>query len=382
MTHQRQIERLKYRNWVKGGLAYKYLKDGIEGFADDIVQQDHIRIVNGFKHGPASTCNQCSLNCLKPLHKCVYDPSTGKEKCPWGQNSCNCLFPRKQRCRNHVCDEIFEDILKGHGSTPPTPNWKNTNIQNWCSVPWEIAKCFINAPGYSDKVSAADIDAPGLLHIFVNNINFQSRVTGTDVFIRVLKRRNKIFHSPTMELEDKELNDCIDDIIAILEDDKELKARADAQQAVIKLKQLKHDNFIITTYNEVEVCRTAMSSIVNKEAELKQLIQDTKADINTNKADIESKQNDLLRSVDAKTKTALDVALEELSKQSDSKFKNVKQKVDLLEERVRQLELDNVTFKERLAEIEGHVERLDEARNICKIQLEYIEQKQGNIYKI
>jgi hypothetical protein len=41
-----------------------------------------------------------------------------------------------------------------------------------------------------------------------------------------------------MEIEDTEVNECLNDIIAILEDAKELKTRIDAERAVTKVKQV------------------------------------------------------------------------------------------------------------------------------------------------
>jgi hypothetical protein len=41
-----------------------------------------------------------------------------------------------------------------------------------------------------------------------------------------------------MEMEDTDLTECVDDIIAILEDTTELKMRKDAQQAVTKLNKV------------------------------------------------------------------------------------------------------------------------------------------------
>ena len=52
---------------------------------------------------------------------------------------------------------------------------------------------------------------------------------------QTLQRRNLIFHSPSMELEDNYLKECIDDIIAILEDEKELRETQNSKQAVEKL---------------------------------------------------------------------------------------------------------------------------------------------------
>jgi hypothetical protein len=83
----------------------------------------------------------------------------------------------------------MEEILKSHGSTPPAPTWANTDIQKWCTEPWEFAKCFIIAPGYSDKTKAVDIDISDLLHIFINYTNLHSHLacsmTGRNIFIKV-----------------------------------------------------------------------------------------------------------------------------------------------------------------------------------------------------
>ncbi|XP_060592398.1 uncharacterized protein CXorf38 homolog [Ruditapes philippinarum] len=242
MDHQSEIDKRKYRNWVRGGLAYKYLKQGLEGFADDVVKKEHNRILAAVIHTPGNNCNHCCLRNLQPLHTCKRD-HTGKKTCPYGLLYCNCLHGKKQRCPTNICDGIMEEILKSHGSLPPQPYWRNTDIQKWCTEPWEVAKCYINAPGYSDKTKAADIDIYGLLHVFINNTSLYSHLacsmTGSsNIFTKVRGRRNSIFHSPTMEMEDTELTECVDDIIAILEDTTELKMRKDAQQAVTNLNKI------------------------------------------------------------------------------------------------------------------------------------------------
>ncbi|XP_045192113.2 uncharacterized protein LOC123548695 [Mercenaria mercenaria] len=378
MDHQSELEKKKYRNWVRGGLAYKYLKEGIEGFADEVVQQEHTRILTVVSHTPGFTCNQCCLRNLRPLHKCEKEPVTGRNKCPWSQSNCNCVHPKKQACPYKVCDMIMEDILKGHGSTPPTPNWKNTEIQKWCIDPWEVAKCFINAPGYSDKTKAADIDTPGLIHIFINNINLQAHfsdnINGSDIFKQTIQRRNELFHSPTMEMEDTVLDKCIDEIIAILEDEKELKVRHDAKKAVFKLKQLKQESFIITTHDETEVCRDALASITNKSEELKRTIQDAKDDIVKKqkevtdaieevKDDIGKKQIEAVDDIKNKTQLALQDTLQEFDKHS-------------VYERLDRLELESSVSKQRLSLLESKVDKLESILQNRQKQLDYVKGKQ------
>ncbi|XP_053401745.1 uncharacterized protein LOC123548988 [Mercenaria mercenaria] len=350
MTHQEELEKKKYRNWVRGGLAYKYLKEGIKGFADDVVEEEHRRINQDVISG--RSCNQCSIRDLRPLHTCKKDHA-GRNKCPWGQNSCNCLYRKKLGCPAKVCDLIMEEILENHASTPPSPNWKNTDLQKWCSAPWEIAKCFINAPGYSDKSTADDIDISGLLHVFINNISYKTHLSDNinrgDIFQKILQRRNELFHSPTMEMEDTKLNACIDEIIAILEDEKELKARHDAQSTVVKLKQLKQENFIITTHNEVDVCREALTSITNEAEELKQTIQDAKDDI-------AKKQAEATEVVGDEAKKVLRDVLGESDNQNETLYERVgrlEQRVTILEVKVDKLETIRQNHQKQLHYVEG-----------------------------
>ncbi|XP_053402116.1 uncharacterized protein LOC128546095 [Mercenaria mercenaria] len=361
MSHQTELEKKKYRNWVRGGLAYKYLKEGIKGFADDVVGEEHRRINQDVISG--RTCNECSIRNLRPLHTCQKDHAS-RYKCPWGQNNCNCTCTtKKKRCPNKVCDAVMEEILKNHGSAPPTPNWKNIDIQKWCSDPWEMAKCFINAPGYADKSTADDIDIAGLLHVFINNIGHKThlsdKINNGNIFLKTLQRRNELFHSPTMELEDLMLDKCIDDILAILEDEKELKARHDSQEAVLKLKQLKQENFIITTYNEVDVCRDALTSITNEKEELKQTIQDAKDDI-------AMKQSEATEAIGEETKKVLRAALGESDNQNETLY-----------ERVGRLESDHLVTKQRLTTLEGRADKLETIRQNHQKQLDYVEGKQA-----
>ncbi|XP_053401857.1 uncharacterized protein LOC123548939 [Mercenaria mercenaria] len=107
-----------------------------------------------------------------------------------------------------------------------------------------------------------------------------------------------------------------------------------------------------------------------------QMIQDAKEDIDT-------KERKAYTAIDDKTQRALDNARKELDNHCDSRLKTMKKMIELLNERITQNELDtkelktdNVVIKQRLTEIEQHVDRLDDARNMHQKQLEYAEQKQ------
>ncbi|XP_060580016.1 uncharacterized protein LOC132736818 [Ruditapes philippinarum] len=254
MAHEIHIKNNKYRQWVKAGLGLGYLKEGLAPFCDGIGRQQHKDIINQIQQTktpqPNITCGACQITTLQPDHVRV-----SKGICPLKQDKCNCCFPNnKGPCPNNICGAIYDSIIQYHASIPPAPFWKNSDVQQWSTDPWSVIKCFINVPGYKDKTSAVDTDCIGLLHVIINNKYFHSHigcnVTGpNNLFSKVRQYRNEIFHSSSMELEESKANCYIDDMIAVLQDGKELLHRQDAQQAVVKLQDLKKKKFIITTEN-------------------------------------------------------------------------------------------------------------------------------------
>ncbi|XP_053381339.1 uncharacterized protein LOC128549108 [Mercenaria mercenaria] len=296
MAHKAELANVKYRNWVKAGLGIKYVKEGLEPFCDHLATQQHIDILNKVKMShslSAVACGHCDVRTLQPNHV-----RTRTKQCPLDQIKCNCQRPGwKKLCPNNVCGAIYDEIIQLHASTPPAPYWKNTDARQWCTEPWSVAKCFINAPGYDKKTKAYEFDCPGLLHVLINNKGFQRhikcKISGTDVFTRVRKSRNDIFHSNSMELEDTEVNGYIDDMIELLEDEQEIKHTPESKDAVKKLQELKHEDFIISTTDEAEIRRVAMAAINEKEKELEQMIVDAgnklRTTVDEGKHDIEGK---------------------------------------------------------------------------------------------
>ncbi|XP_053383433.1 uncharacterized protein LOC123543917 [Mercenaria mercenaria] len=292
MDHRAQLENKKYRNWVRAGLGIKYVKDGLEPFCDHVVNQQHADILHKVqqKHNlSAVACGLCDVRTLQPDHV-----QSKNRQCPLGQTHCNCLHPRgKTSCPNNVCGAIYDEIIRRHASTPPVPYWRNTDAHQWCTEPWAVAKCFINAPGYEHKLRATEIDCSGLLHLLINNIEFhhhiQSGISGNDAFSKVLQHRNAIFHCNNMELEDTDIANYIDDMIELLQDDKEIKDRQESKEAVKKLLELKQEKFVITTTDEMEVRRIAMAAIEQKEKNLEQRIVDAANEIGA-KTDESEKQ--------------------------------------------------------------------------------------------
>ncbi|XP_053373330.1 uncharacterized protein LOC128546563 [Mercenaria mercenaria] len=277
ILHQQQLKNAKYRSWVKAGLSLKYLKEGLEIFSEDVVKQQHVYLLNASKQThnlSAVNCNCCSLRTLQPDHV-----RTKSRQCPLGQVNCNCQFPGgKVACPNNVCGALYDQIIINHASTPPAPFWKNTHVQNWSTDEWAVAKCYINAPGYATKTNATDIDCTGLLHLFINSkylqTKIQCKITGQDVFSKTRSARNSIYHSSSLEMEETEVNDIINNMIAVLEDGKEFLNRPESKAAVKKLKELKNSDFVISTLSEAETIKDAIAEIDLKESELKEIIHD------------------------------------------------------------------------------------------------------------
>ncbi|XP_053381336.1 uncharacterized protein LOC128549107 [Mercenaria mercenaria] len=353
MAHQAQLANVKYRNWVKAGLGIKYVKEGLEPFCAHLATQQHIDILNKVKQTQnlsAVSCGHCDVRTLLP-HQAQNKP------CPLGQDHCNCQYPkRKSFCPNNVCGAIYDEIIQLHSSTPPAPYWRNTDARQWCTEPWSVAKCFINAPGYEQKSKVSEFDCPGLLHLLINNKGFQQHIkcaiSGKDVFSRVRKSRNEIFHSHTMELEDNEVNSYIDDMIELLEDETEIKHRQESKAAVIKLQQLKQTNFAISTADEDEVVRIAIGELQQTKVDA---INEVRATGVEGKRKLEGKMLAFTLGLEQKRKK---MKKESMIRENKSK-KNIEQKgIEIKKELTRQeveaKEKLNQKLQESKLELEGH----------------------------
>ncbi|XP_060597339.1 uncharacterized protein LOC132751210 [Ruditapes philippinarum] len=137
----------------------------------------------------------------------------------------------------------------------------------------------------------------------INNQYFHSHiacnVTGTNnLFSKVRQYRNNIFHSSSMELEESEANSYIDDMIAVLQDGKELLQQPDAQIAVNKLQDLKKKDFIVTTEGFEDILgqiKDEMSKVLKstENAATKEEYEDLKSKLSEGKVETEKLENKL-----------------------------------------------------------------------------------------
>ncbi|XP_053375631.1 uncharacterized protein LOC128547317 [Mercenaria mercenaria] len=141
-----------------------------------------------------------------------------------------------------------------------------------------------------------------------------------------------------MQLEEAVANSYIEDMIAVLQDGKELKNRQDSQCAVQNLLKLKNEDFIISTKSEVEVVHAAVQSVSS--------------------------------------------TMEEFEKKLREKLENVPttENVTDLETRVTLLELDMDTVKEEIKELKIARSIQRDRHDYIKSKLEFQEQLM-NLYK-
>lgn len=144
-----------FQNWLKANLALNITRDGIT----DTVKRE----INTF-HGHAlkdvlSTeqfcnndfCTECTTENVLPCPTrgiCVL--KTGQ--CSFHNSPNKCFRP----CPKSICDRLRDGIRKCHRFN--FPSWKNTNSSQWCTNPWEMAKCYLPPDGYLLASTIADTD--------------------------------------------------------------------------------------------------------------------------------------------------------------------------------------------------------------------------------
>ncbi|XP_045199271.2 uncharacterized protein LOC123553733 [Mercenaria mercenaria] len=232
-----------YRNWVKGSLGLKYLKQGLQCPVDRLVQTQYnklLRKVEIYTGSPAIKCTECTLDNLLPEHprkKCIHGY---KSKC-----LCNQKHAGRRKCPNNFCSYFYDLIIFDHDERNPT--WSNTDPRRWHSDHWSFAQCFVSTSGYLDKPSAAETDAAGLLSVILNNIEIRSFVGNVDNFTKARDCRNALMHSTNFEVQDDQLEQYIDTMIQVLKDATLLAQESEAKAAVEELNKLKENHLIITT---------------------------------------------------------------------------------------------------------------------------------------
>ncbi|XP_053389887.1 uncharacterized protein LOC128552849 isoform X2 [Mercenaria mercenaria] len=249
----------EYSRWYYAWLGLRCVLDVLKPFCNEIVNEQHRVILSKVKqkHNINNiACGQCILMELKPDH------ARDRQKCPFGKFKCNCQYTGTNVCPKNICGAIYDEIIELHTFKRPAQDWRNTDIQKWCSDPWSIAKCFISTSGYACK-NISNIDITGILQLIYNNMGFCSHITNMDHIAKVREWRNKFTHSNILELDEMEFDEFFHDLTTLLVEEPELKTRPETE-GVMKILQSLMDMqnpFDINTKVETDVLLYIRQSI-------------------------------------------------------------------------------------------------------------------------
>ncbi|XP_052773278.1 uncharacterized protein LOC128212071 [Mya arenaria] len=248
------------QNWIKASLALQITKEGLEDFVEDGLQCVHSDIYNSVR----------SANCLPKGAHCTTCFTENLLQCPT-RIKCNmsriCKFHTVNRykpCPNNICEHARDEIIQRHRFSGPS--WKNTNADNWCTSPWEIAKCFLPPDGYKTVPSIQNSDFNGVISLLINCKDFEGKLsfnvlTKSHLLTELRKIGRAVRHSSSLKVTGANLHDYLNKLRTLLNDSKELANRPDAKRAVDELDNLESDGFTI--------CPEKTDAILNEDLRLR-----------------------------------------------------------------------------------------------------------------
>ena len=282
-----------YKNWIKVSLALIQSKEALRDFTKNVIDDLHDDIKTKVGSGT------CDGTCNTP--KC----SAKEPSCP------SCVKWVKEVKAQTKGTQIF---------------WRNVDKSKWHDDPWEMAKCWMNPQG--DKASAAAVTGPdktdlsGMLNVLINCKEFNgNHIKEIKLAGNVRTVRNHLMHCATMSFEEAKMKDMIDQIIALLEDDKELKHLVICQKTVESIELLKDHEFELKKTDEHACIETALESHV-LDAETAESEEEIDKDMILKLSQLIMENNDLGNKFEHKC-NKLDAKIMKLKQEYDARFSRV-----------------------------------------------------------
>ncbi|XP_028401738.1 uncharacterized protein LOC114524764 [Dendronephthya gigantea] len=231
---KKRLNNSGYKNWLKVSRALIESKEALHDFTEKVIVDVHNDIKSKLGTGECTKTPICNTKKGKPpiCASCIQWVAEIKTK----------------KCDGQLI-------------------WKNANPQIWHNTHWEIAKCFMNDQGNKTNAAAntgpAKTDLSGLLNVLVNCKEFKLKHFKDNNNLlpkNVRNVRNKLMHCATMSFTDAEMQDMIDTVIALLEDDKELKHLQMCQEKVELIKSLRNSELELKPVDESECIRAALEA--------------------------------------------------------------------------------------------------------------------------
>lgn len=324
---KKRLNNSGYKNWLKVSRALIESKEALHDFTETVIVDVHNDIKSRLGTGECTKTSAC--NTKKGAPTCV---------------SCKQWMAEIKTKR---CDGML--------------NWKNANPQIWHNTPWEIAKCFMNDQGSKTNANAntgpAKTDLSGLLNVLVNCKEFKLKhLKGSKNLLPkdVRKVRNELMHCATMSFTDAEMQDMIDKVIALLEDDKELKHLPICQEKVELIKSLRNSELELKPVDESECIRTALEAHAFAVESGEEVDEGMKL-LYEKLIELIRGNKDLERKFDEKIKK-MNKQMEKMKQDSDAQFEEVHVILGELRGQVQSLLLQSSTSSTTACSTLGHSE--------------------------
>lgn len=272
-------ERLKdpdYKSWVKAALCLQVVKEGLETFADDKSKELHHKV---YSHVSAShsICLAARTDPLKKIRKCC--------------SKCQTILTSLES----YCLGTFT-FLKDQ--------YNNTEVADWHTEPWQLAKLFMNRGQAKTSKRASETDLSGILNFIGRCSVPRNDVQNQANIDEVRKERNAILHTSSMSLTDADFLQKTKPMLDLLNDPKIL-ATPVAQTAATRIDEVRNKRFEIHLEDETVAIkamgteiRILMDDLSTKVAELEESERNTIRLTANCKAETEKQQEDITSVVD------------------------------------------------------------------------------------
>ncbi|XP_052765861.1 uncharacterized protein LOC128207134 [Mya arenaria] len=261
-SYKTLFQEKKNQNWLKASVAVDITRKGLIPFVTTVVTILHQAIRANVERTnclpPGATCNSCTTPNVLPCRTRGFCGGVRSLPCKFHQHA------NFRNCPARICND-FKLGIEGHHRFNG-PSWKNTNANDWCFNPWEVAKSFLPPDGYLNVQTADDTDINGIISLIINCTVFDNYFTCDlsllhNICTKVRDIGRKLRHSPQLMMSDAELSECIDALKMLLKDNKYLASEPAAMDALTKLTLLENDKLRVSTDDLANVLSHAISTI-------------------------------------------------------------------------------------------------------------------------
>lgn len=152
---QTRLQDPSYQLWIKAGMCLSLVKEGLENFAFDKSVELHALVTDKLKKkGSLSVLNGICGNAAISYNKVQ---KQWELRC-----SCNCCQGFLDELSNYRSTSLGAN--KNQCFTFTQRNFENSDLRDWPTEPWQLAKVFMNQGQKSTDKEPKDTDLSGILN--------------------------------------------------------------------------------------------------------------------------------------------------------------------------------------------------------------------------